>query len=105
MNTKEFNSQYAVLSPWADVDLKPLRGISPRVRDLAGKKIGLFVNNKPSAQSVMNAVEEKLKKRFPSASFSYFFLKRRGEIADMDLRATFEKWLSEIDTVILGVGD
>ena len=35
--------QYEVLSPWAEVDPIPLRGISPRIKTLAGKKIGLFV--------------------------------------------------------------
>jgi hypothetical protein len=39
-----------VLSPWVEVDPIPLRGISPRIDNLAGKKIGLFVNYKRAAQ-------------------------------------------------------
>ena len=35
-------SQYEVLSPWADVDPIPVRGISPRLDSVEGKKIGLF---------------------------------------------------------------
>jgi hypothetical protein len=31
--------QYDVLSPWAEVDPLPLRGISPRLDSLSGKKI------------------------------------------------------------------
>ena len=30
---------------------------------------------------------------------------RIAEVLEMDLRADFEKWLKEVDTVILGVGD
>jgi len=41
---KGTNYQYEVLNPWADLDPVPLRGISPRVTDLAGKTIGLFRN-------------------------------------------------------------
>ena len=33
------NSQYEVLSPWAEADPIPLRGISPRLTDLKDKKI------------------------------------------------------------------
>jgi len=40
------DTQFEVLSPWADVDPIPLRGISPRLSSLAGKKIGIFVNPK-----------------------------------------------------------
>jgi hypothetical protein len=35
-------SLYEVLSPWAEVDAASLRGISPRLDSLAGKKIGIF---------------------------------------------------------------
>jgi hypothetical protein len=34
--------QYEALSPWAEVDPIPPRGISPRVDTLAGKKIGFM---------------------------------------------------------------
>jgi hypothetical protein len=105
MSTSNLTYQYEALSPWAEVDPKPLRRISSRVKELTGKKIGLFVNNKPAAQSIMNVVEEKLKEKLPSADFSYFIFNRRGEVLEMDLRADFEKWLKEVDTVILGVGD
>ncbi len=40
--SKELANQFVALSPWADVDPIPLRGISPRIQNLAGKKIGLF---------------------------------------------------------------
>ena len=34
------SSSFEVLSPWAEVDPVPLKGISPRLKSLEGKKIG-----------------------------------------------------------------
>jgi hypothetical protein len=99
------NSQYEVLSPWAEADPKPLRGISPRLKDLTGKRIGLFVNRKRASQGIMNTVEAKLKERYPTATFSYFSYGPRGEAAYTEVKAEFKKWVSESDAVVLGVGD
>ncbi len=57
--------QYEVLSPWADVDPIPVRGISPRLDTLAGKKIGLFANFKRASVPIATEVEKRLKERFP----------------------------------------
>ena len=57
------NGQYEVLSPWAEVDPVQLRGISPRVTDLGGKTIGLFINHKGAAPPIQAVVEAKLKER------------------------------------------
>lgn len=99
------NSQYEVLSPWAEADPKLLRGISPRLKDLTGKKIGLFVNRKRASQSIMNTVEAKLKARFPTTTFTYFVYGPRGEAAHTEVQVEFKKWVSESDAIILGVGD
>ena len=49
---------FEVLSPWAEADPVPARGITPRVSSLAGKKIGLFRNNKRAAQPLMEAAAD-----------------------------------------------
>jgi hypothetical protein len=54
-------NEYTVISPWAESDTILLKGISPRVPDLAGKKIGLFHNIKRAAQPIMTVVENELK--------------------------------------------
>ena len=50
------DNQYEVLSPWAEVDPVPPRGLSPRLDTLAGKKIGLFVNTKRAAKPMAAAI-------------------------------------------------
>jgi len=47
---------YDVLSPWAETDPQPLQGISARLSDLRGKRIGLFANYKPAAVPIQDAV-------------------------------------------------
>jgi hypothetical protein len=113
-------SQYAVLSPWAEADPVPLRSISPRLTDLAGKKIGLFTMTYKHASARVNSViENKLKDRYPSVVISRFDRNRGadfdsskdavGSIADpaqdrQDL-ARFEEWVRNVDAVIGAVGD
>jgi hypothetical protein len=100
------NGQYEVLSPWADVDPIPLRGIAPRVTDLAGKKVGLFRNSKRAAKPSLAIVEEKLKARFPSCEISsYAFMPNAGITETEEWTTKYEDWLKEVDAVILSYGD
>jgi hypothetical protein len=104
--TNKVNSEYEVLSPWAEADPIPFRGISPRVESLAGKKIGLFRNSKRAALPLMNVIEERLKKKFPTAEFTRFANLRPNElIIEQDLKDEFEDWLMGVDAVIAFVGD
>ena len=73
MKTSMANNQYEVLSPWAEADPKPLKGIAPRVPDLEGKKIGFFCNAKRAAHPVTQVIAEKLKTRFPPCETSWYF--------------------------------
>ena len=59
------DTQFEVLSPWADVDPIPLRGISPRIQTLAGKKIGLFVNPKRAAMPIAESIDKKIEGHVP----------------------------------------
>ena len=97
---------YEVLSPWAEVDPVPLRGISPRLDSLAGKKIGLFANFKRAARPIQAEVEKRLKERFPGIETSLF----DSSLPNVDETETankekFTAWAKEMDAVIAAVGD
>ena len=95
---------YEVLNPWAEVDPIPLKGISPRLTNLNGKRIGLFVNGKRASRPIMKVVERRLKERFPTAEFSYSAPSGNREIAgDPDAKLT--EWVKGVDAVVAAVGD
>jgi hypothetical protein len=105
MNVKAEGS-YEVLSPWAEADPVPYRGISPRVSDLAGKTIGIFCNTKRVAPPTLKVTEDRLKKQFPKASFSWFYNTVPNEaIIAQPRKDEFEKWLKSVDTVVAAYGD
>lgn len=98
--------QYEVLSPWAEVDPIPVRGISPRVNTLEGKKIGLYTNVKRAAKPIQAVVEKRLKERFPDCETSIFYsdLMNHMEIETKN-KDRFTVWAKEMDAVIAAVGD
>jgi len=99
-------SQYQVLSPWAEVDPIPLRGISPRVDTLAGKKIGLFANFKRAARPMAAEVEKQLKQKFPTAQF-VLFDSRLPNVTETETvnKEKFAAWAKDMDAVVAMVGD
>src|SRR5262245_30735909 len=98
--------QYEVLSPWAEVEPKSMWGISPRVSDLAGRKIGLFAStHKRAALPIQRVVERKLKERFPTAEFIYFQDPENRAIVESRDKERFEKWVNEVDAVGAAIGD
>jgi hypothetical protein len=100
------NILYEVLSPWADADPVPFRGISVRISDLANKRIGLFCNTKRVANPTLKVVESRLKERYPSVTFSWFFNTAPNEaIVEQPRKVEFEDWLKGVDAVIAAYGD
>jgi len=95
--------QYDVLSPWAEVDPIPPRGISPRVNSLAGKKIGLFYNMKRAAKPIQAYIEKKLKERFPDCQTSYFEAPSQKYLSEN--KEKYAAWAKEMNAVITAVGD
>ena len=99
--------QYEVLSPWAQVDPVPPRGLSPRLGALDGKKIGLFINTKRAAKPMAAAIAKRLKEKFPASETSLF----ASPLSTVILReskkeeAQFTAWLKSVNAVILLVGD
>ena len=99
-------ARYEVLNPWAEVDPIPVRGISPRLDSLEGKKIGLFANFKRAAVPIMTEVEKRLKERFPGIETSLFHstLPNVTESETVN-KEKFKAWAEEVDAVVASVGD
>ncbi len=103
---KKPDLQFEVLSPWADVDPIPLRGISPRLTSFDGKKIGLYVNTKRAATPIANAIDKELKDIFPDIDTIIFHsnLPNVNEI-ETENKEKFIAWAKSVDAVIAIVGD
>ena len=116
------DNQYEVLSPWAEAEPVPLKGISPRVPSLDGRRIGLFHHSKLAGPYITAAVEKALKEKFPTADFSYFRFSRLGDLDSGSDRGglgittidpllekkeleSFEDWIKGVDAVVAAVGD
>ena len=100
------NGVYEVLSPWAEADPILLKGLSPRLDKLNGKKIGLLCNNKRAAPLLLDATEKLLKKKFPKVTISRFFARSFSVSSlEKDREAEFNNWLKGVDAVIASVGD
>jgi hypothetical protein len=98
--------QYEVLSPWAEADPRPLQGISPRLDNLSGKKIGLFANYKRAAMPIAKSLQEKLKTAYPDSQFSIYH-SADWNVTEIETknRDKFTEWVKGNDAVILLVGD
>ena len=72
---------------------------SARVRDLSGKKIGIYWTSKAGADNLLDVVAELLKERFHSAQI----IRYDGPLDAGDQRAA--DLCREVDTIVYGVGD
>jgi hypothetical protein len=97
---------YEVLNPWADADPVLLKGLTPRLNDLSGKKLGLLRNGKRAAEPLLNVFARKIKERFPTIELSWY----RGtsfsvsEFEKNNLQK-FEDWIKSVDAVVAAVAD
>ncbi len=98
--------QYEVLSPWGEADPKPLKGISPRLGDLSGKKIGLFANYKRAALPIAISLQKQLRSMYPDSQVSIYH-SDQWNVTEIETenREIFKKWAEGNDAVILLVGD
>ena len=97
---------YEVLSPWAEIDPVPLRGVTPRVAELAGKTIGFFSNRKRAAELTLAAVERRLRAQVPDLRTSWYgstVLNTPEALTEGNAR--FEAWVGGVDAVVLSVAD
>jgi hypothetical protein len=99
-------AQYEALSPWGETDPKPLKGISPRLDTLSGKKIGLFANYKRAAIPIAMSLQERLKSAYPDSQVSIYH-SDQWNVTEIETtnQDAFKKWVEGKDAVILLVGD
>jgi len=104
--SKAPDAQFEVLSPWADVDPIPLRGISPRIENLAGKKIGLFVNPKRAAMPIAESIDKRLKTMYPGIQ-TIVFRSTEANVNEIETKnkERFTAWAKGLDAAIAVVGD
>jgi hypothetical protein len=106
MNPNETTATYEVLSPWAEADPIPLKGLAPRVDKIDGKKIGLLCNNKRAAPLILDVTEKLLKERYPSVKISRFKGKTFSVSSlEKEREGEFNDWIKGVDAVIAAVGD
>ena len=104
--TDKPSNGYEVLSPWAEADPIPFRGISPRLGTLEGKKIGLLANSKRAAAPTMQVLKRRLAEKFPTVEFTEFAnLKPNEVVTEHGAREEFENWVKGVDAVISAFGD
>lgn len=85
------------INPEGEFEVPPSAGLTnPRVKNLAGKKIAIIWDGKKGGDNYCAAVEELLKKRYPTATTT--------RLVWGDAEAA-EKAKKEMDTFIYGVGD
>jgi hypothetical protein len=105
MTNKQDNA-YEVLSPWAEADPMPFRGIAPRLDGLEGKKIGLLMNTKRAALPTLQVIRRRLQESFPTVEFTEFAnLKPNEVITEHGAKDEFEDWVKGVDAVISAFGD
>lgn len=106
MSADKTGAVYEVLSPWSEADPIPLQGLSPRLDDLAGKKIGLLCNNKRAAPVILDVAERLLKEKYPTSETSYFYARSFSVSSlERDRKDEFDDWIKGLDAVIASVGD
>jgi hypothetical protein len=98
--------QFKTLNPWAEVDPIMPRGISPRLKTLAGRKVGLFANFKRASRPIVADVEKRLKAMYPDCETSLFD-SRGANVVETETknREQFIAWAKGVDAAILAVGD
>lgn len=88
-----------VLNPRGEREASIVRGVSPRLPTLEGKKIGIYWNGKPDGDYYWDTIEDLLKGRFPTATV----VRYNGP---GDLGEGFAAQIAgEVDTFLYGVGD
>ena len=95
----ETNLSLKVLNPRGERESSVMRGISPRLSGLEGKRIGIYWNGKPDGDYFWDTIEGMLKAKFPTSTV----VRYNGP---GDLGEAFAKQIAaEVDTFFYGVGD
>jgi hypothetical protein len=88
-----------VMNPRGEIPPPPFFAPSPRVKELSGKRIGIYWIGKAGGDNFWDGVDELLRGKYSSATI----LRYRGPFDLGDERAA--KIAKEVDTILYGVGD
>jgi hypothetical protein len=91
-----------LLNPMGVIEPPQTLGLTPRISDLAGKKIALLHNNKPGVTNLYAALEEQLKQKYPGITISRE--NKPGSITQ-PREEEFQKIAKECDAFIYAIGD
>jgi hypothetical protein len=91
-----------VLNPRGEIPPIRVTGIVARLKDLDGKKIGLIENGKAGADYFLDATEELLKSKFPSATILRF---RKSEGTINPAPKMYSTVAEKCDAFIYATGD
>ena len=85
-------------------EIEPIREFAPapRVKELAGKKIALIHNTKAGASTFLDAVEELLKVKYPTAAFIRQFTTTINLAREPEF---YDEVANTCDAFIFGAGD
>ena len=91
-----------LLNPRGVIEPPPIFAPATRVSDLAGKKIALIHNNKQGANTFLDAAEELLKVKYPTATF----LKQYTTTVNLAKEPEFyDEVAKACDAFVFGSGD
>jgi hypothetical protein len=92
-----------VMNPRGEIPPPPTLGITPRVGDLAGKKIVLIDNGKFGASNFLDVLAQMLKEKYPTATIVMYPKPAAQTITNLP------KWYPTVkqhgDLFVFGVGD
>jgi hypothetical protein len=77
-------------------------GLTPRISDLAGKKIALLHNNKPGAANLYTALEVLLKQKYPNITVLRYY---KPVPVTEPREEEFQKIAKECNAFIFAIGD
>lgn len=100
MNNKTV--ELKLLNPRGVIEPPPIFAPAPRVTDLAGKKIALIHNQKAGANTFLDAVEELLKVKYPTATFLRQFTTTINLAKEPEF---YDEVAKACDAFIFGSGD
>jgi hypothetical protein len=91
-----------LLNPMGVIEPPQTLGLTPRISDLAGKKIALLHNGKAGVTNLYAALDELLKQKYPNTVISKEY--KRGSITQ-PREEEFQKIAKECDAFIYAIGD
>jgi hypothetical protein len=91
-----------LFNPMGVIEPAKTIGLTPRIPDLAGKKVALLNNGKSGVRNLITALEELLKQKYPTATILTQY--KAGSTAD-PREEEFQKIAKECDAFIFAIGD